>query len=124
MAREFVGRLMADPGFAQKLVLESVFAASASLLYEYRARGDRFKAEFDLAMINTIGMAAATAATVWLLAPTRSYGSVHKFPWQQVRGCALPSQHPTLTLLIVLHRTATVWLAAHMYLLLFPDILC
>lgn len=35
-------------------------------------------------MINTMGMAAATAATVWLLAPTRSYGSVHKFPWQQV----------------------------------------
>ena len=79
---------MADPGFAQKLVLESVVAASASLFYEYRARGDRFMAEFDLAMINTVGMAAATAATVWLLAPTRSYGSVHKFPWQQVRVMA------------------------------------
>ena len=42
--------------------------------------------ELDLAAINSIGMAAATAATVWLLAPTRSYGSVHKFPWQQVGG--------------------------------------
>ena len=84
MARDFVGRLMADPGFAQKLVLESLFAASASMFYEFRARGDRFKQELDLAAINSIGMAAATAATVWLLAPTRSYGSVHKFPWQQV----------------------------------------
>ena len=75
---------MADPGFAQKLVMESLIAASASLLYEVRARGDRFKQEVDLAAINSVGLAAATAATVWLLAPTRSYGSVHKFPWQQV----------------------------------------
>lgn len=84
IAREFVGRLMADPGFAQKFVMESLIAASASMLYEYRARGEKFKQELDLAAINTIGLAAATAATVWLLAPTRSYGSVHKFPWQQV----------------------------------------
>ncbi len=84
MAREFVGRLMADPGFAQKLVLESFFAGSASMLYECRARADRFRSEADLAVINSLGMAAATAATVWLLAPTRSYGSVHKFPWQQM----------------------------------------
>lgn len=35
-------------------------------------------------LINTIGMAAATSATVWMVAPTRSYGTVHKFPWQQV----------------------------------------
>lgn len=83
-ARDFVGRLMADPGFAQKLVLESAFAGSASMYYEFNQRGDKFKKELDLAMINSIGMAAATAATVWLLAPCRSYGSVHKFPWQQM----------------------------------------
>ncbi len=77
---------MADPGFAQKLVLESCFASGASLWYEYRLRGDKFKEEADLALINTLGMAAATAATVWLLAPCRSYGSIQKFPWQQVRG--------------------------------------
>jgi len=83
-ARDFVGRLMADPAFVQKMVLESTFAAAVSLWYEYRARGDKFKQELDLALINTIGLAAATGATVWLLAPTRSYGSVHKFPWQQM----------------------------------------
>ncbi|GAX80601.1 hypothetical protein CEUSTIGMA_g8036.t1 [Chlamydomonas eustigma] len=84
MAREFIGRLMADPGFAQKLVLESVLAATASMVYEVRARGDKLKSELDLALINSLGMASATAATVWLLSPTRSYGAVHKFPWQQM----------------------------------------
>eukprot|EP00983_Pelagomonas_calceolata_P076743 1153553-Pelagomonas_calceolata.AAC.2 len=75
---------MADPGFVQKAVLESSIAACASLWYEYRARGERFKDEMDLVMINTLGMAAATCATVWMVAPTRSYGSIQKFPWQQV----------------------------------------
>ncbi|KAG2496868.1 hypothetical protein HYH03_005269 [Edaphochlamys debaryana] len=83
-ARDFVGRLMADPAFVQKMVIESSISAVASLYYEYRARGDRFKDELDLVLINTIGMAAATSATVWMVAPTRSYGSVHKFPWQQM----------------------------------------
>jgi hypothetical protein len=84
LARDFVGRLMADPGFIQKMVLEASFASAASLWYEYKARGDKFKEELDLVLINTIGMAAATAATVWLLAPSRSYGSLQKLPWQQV----------------------------------------
>ncbi|GIL62854.1 hypothetical protein Vafri_17075 [Volvox africanus] len=83
-ARDFVGRLMADPAFMQKMVIESTIAACSSLYYEYRARGDRFKDELDLVLINTIGMAAATSATVWMVAPTRSYGTVHKFPWQQM----------------------------------------
>eukprot|EP00197_Chlamydomonas_leiostraca_P002373 CAMPEP_0202858132 /NCGR_PEP_ID=MMETSP1391-20130828/788_1 /ASSEMBLY_ACC=CAM_ASM_000867 /TAXON_ID=1034604 /ORGANISM="Chlamydomonas leiostraca, Strain SAG 11-49" /LENGTH=566 /DNA_ID=CAMNT_0049537017 /DNA_START=145 /DNA_END=1845 /DNA_ORIENTATION=+ len=84
IARDFIGRLMADPGFVQKMVLESSFAAAASLWYEYRARGERFKDELDLVLINTIGMAAATGATCWLVAPSRSYGSIQKFPWQQM----------------------------------------
>ncbi|GLC55983.1 hypothetical protein PLESTB_001051700 [Pleodorina starrii] len=83
-ARDFVGRLMADPAFVQKMVIESAIAACSSLYYEYRVRGDRFKDELDLVLINTIGMAAATSATVWMVAPTRSYGTVHKFPWQQM----------------------------------------
>jgi len=84
VARDFVGRLMADPGFVQKLVMEGTFATAASLFYECRARGDKIKEEWDLALINTLGMAAATTATVWMLAPSRSYGSLHKFPWQQM----------------------------------------
>ena len=60
-------------------------AAALSLYYEYRMRGDKFAKEIDLALINTLGMAVATGATTWLVAPSRSYGSIHKFPWQQVR---------------------------------------
>ncbi|GFH07141.1 predicted protein, partial [Haematococcus lacustris] len=84
LARDFVGRLMADPGFVQKLAMESTIAAVASLWYEYRLRGDKLKGELDLAMINVMGMAAAAGATTWLLAPSRSYGSIQKFPWQQM----------------------------------------
>lgn len=83
-ARDFVGRLMADPAFMQKLIIESAFASAASLWYEYRARGDSFKKELDLVLINTLGMAVATASTVWLVSPTRSFGNVHKYPWQQL----------------------------------------
>lgn len=83
-ARDFVGRLMADPAFVQKMVVESSMSAALSLYYEYSVRGDKFLKELDLALINTVGMAAATGATTWLVAPTRSYGSVHKFPWQQM----------------------------------------
>lgn len=42
-ARGFVGRLMADPAFIQKLVFEQVMAFSASMFYEWRVRGDKFK---------------------------------------------------------------------------------
>ncbi len=99
---------MADPGFAQKIVLEAAFAGSASMYYEYRVRGDKFKQELDLAMINTIGMATATAATVWLLAPSRSYGSVHKFPWQQVCEAGVSCAISVLT-----HKTPCVRCPVH-----------
>jgi hypothetical protein len=42
-ARGFVGRLMADPAFIQKLVFEQLMAFSASMVYEWRVRGDNFK---------------------------------------------------------------------------------
>lgn len=83
-AREFVGRLMADPGFVHKLVGETTLAAGSSLYYEWWIRREKFQKEIDLALINTIGVAAATAATVWMVAPSRSYGSVHKLPWQRM----------------------------------------
>jgi len=83
-AREFVGRLMADPGFVHKLVGETTLAAGSSLYYEWWLRRERFVKELDLALINTFGIAAATAATVFMVSPSRSYGTVHKFPWQKM----------------------------------------
>lgn len=75
---------MADPAFVQKLVLEQTMMVCSSLYYEFTVRGENFQKELDLVLINTLGMAAATGAAVWVSAPTRSYGSVHKFPWQQM----------------------------------------
>eukprot|EP00879_Flechtneria_rotunda_P000742 GHRR01000862.1.p1 GENE.GHRR01000862.1~~GHRR01000862.1.p1 ORF type:complete len:642 (+),score=246.10 GHRR01000862.1:97-2022(+) len=83
-ARGFVGRLMADPAFIHKLVFEQVLAFSSSMVYEWKVRGDSFKKELDLALINSIGLAASVGATVWITAPSRAYGAVHKFPWQQM----------------------------------------
>lgn len=40
--------------------------------------------ELDYALINSVGMMAAVGATVWITAPSRAYGAVHKFPWQQM----------------------------------------
>jgi hypothetical protein len=75
---------MADPAFIQKLVFEQVLAFSSSMFYEWRVRGESFRKELDLALINSVGMAAAVGATVWITAPSRAYGAVHKFPWQQM----------------------------------------
>jgi hypothetical protein len=83
-ARGFVGRLMADPAFIQKLVFEQLMAFSAGMFYEWRVRGENFKQELDYALINSVGMMAAVGATVWITAPSRAYGAVHKFPWQQM----------------------------------------
>jgi hypothetical protein len=83
-ARSFVGRLMADPAFIHKMAFEQLLAFSGSMFYEWRVRGENFKQELDLALINSIGMMAAVGATVWMTAPSRAYGAVHKFPWQQM----------------------------------------
>jgi hypothetical protein len=83
-AREFVGRLMADPAFMQKMVLEQVMAAGFSMYHEYKTRGANFKKELDLALINTLGVVMAVGASVWVTAPSRSFGSTHKFPFQKM----------------------------------------
>eukprot|EP00803_Ostreobium_quekettii_P010921 evm.model.scf_399.9 EVM.evm.TU.scf_399.9 scf_399:79501-82137(+) len=84
MSRSFVGRLMADPAFAQKLALENFLAFGASLAYEMRARREHFRDELDFVAINTLSLMAATSAIVWFLAPSRSYGSLKRFPWQNM----------------------------------------
>ncbi len=84
VSRGVVGRLMADPAFVQKMLVEQVISVSSSLAWEARQRGENFTKELDLVAINTLSVAAATGALVWLIAPNRSYGAVHKFPWQNM----------------------------------------
>lgn len=86
MSRSFVGRLMADPAFAQKLILENILAVGASLAYELQARGEHFSEELDFVAINTLGLAATSSAVFWMLSPSRSFGTVKKFPWQSMLG--------------------------------------
>lgn len=77
-----VGRLMADPAFAQKLLIEEAITVCASLSWELQQRRKRFGRELDFVAINTLCLAAATGALVWLVSPNRSYGALHKHSWQ------------------------------------------
>ena len=83
VSRGVVGRLMADPAFAFKMGLELFVTVSSSLIWEAKERKDRFTKELDLVAINTLSVAGATGMLVWLLAPSRSYGAIHKLPWQK-----------------------------------------
>jgi hypothetical protein len=74
-ARAFVGRLMADPSFLAKLAVEQAITVAAGTAYEAAARGPRLRDEAGLATVGVAGQLASTAAAVWLLAPTRSYGA-------------------------------------------------
>lgn len=60
-----MGRMMADPAFVQKLLMESVICTSSSLLWEAQQRGERFSKELDLVAINTLSLLAANVALVW-----------------------------------------------------------
>jgi hypothetical protein len=84
VSREVVGRLMADPAFMQKLALEQMITISCSILYEARVRGDRFWKELDLVALNTLTLAAANAAVVGLVAPTRAAPAPARHEWQNM----------------------------------------
>jgi hypothetical protein len=84
VSREVVGRLMADPAFMQKLVLEQMITISCSLIYEAQVRGDRFMKELDLVAANTLTLSAANAALVYLVAPTRAAPTPGRYNWQNM----------------------------------------
>lgn len=84
VARAFVGRLMADPQFIFKLSIEQALTVYGSLTYEAERRGKRFMSELDLVALNTLQMMMGTFATVWVLAPSRSFGTAYKFRWQSM----------------------------------------
>ncbi|KAL6777477.1 CGL34 [Auxenochlorella protothecoides x Auxenochlorella symbiontica] len=82
VSREVVGRLMADPAFMQKLALEQAITIASSLAYEARTRGDAFLSELDLVAANTLSLAAANAALVYLVAPTRAAPAPARHAWR------------------------------------------
>lgn len=82
VSREVVGRLMADPAFMQKLFLEQMITIATSITYEAQVRGERFWKELDLVAINTLSLAAANAAVVYLVSPTRAAPAPGRWEWQ------------------------------------------
>ena len=75
VSRAFIGRLMADPAFLWKLGFEQAITIGGGIAYEAAHRGDRLKAEWDLAASNVLQLSVANAMTVWCLTPARSFGA-------------------------------------------------
>ncbi|KAL9321472.1 hypothetical protein ACSQ67_013311 [Phaseolus vulgaris] len=82
LSRSFIGRLLADPAFLYRLVLEEVATVGCSLWWEIKNRKHRIKQEWDLALMNVLTAAACNALVVWSLAPCRSYGNTFRFDLQ------------------------------------------
>lgn len=82
ISRAFIGRMIADPAFLYKLLLEQATTIGCSTWWEIKNRKDRIKQEWDLALINVLTAAACNAAVVWSLAPCRSYGNTFRFDLQ------------------------------------------
>lgn len=80
LARDIVGRMMADPAFIHKLAIEETLTICTALVWEVRQRRERFVKELDFVAINTVSLAAATGALVWLMAPNRASGVLKVCP--------------------------------------------
>jgi hypothetical protein len=89
VARDIVGRLMADPAFVQKLAIEEALAIGSSLAWEWQQRRERFTRELDFVAINTLCLATSTAALVWLMAPNRASGVLKARAWLPARACSV-----------------------------------
>ncbi|XP_059455268.1 protein RETICULATA-RELATED 1, chloroplastic-like [Corylus avellana] len=82
ISRAFIGRMIADPAFLYKLLLEEAATIGCSVWWELKNRKDRIKQEWDLALINVLTVATCNAIVVWSLAPCRSYGNTFQFDLQ------------------------------------------
>jgi hypothetical protein len=82
MSRAFIGRMIADPSFLYRFILEQVSTIGCSVWWELKTRKERIKQEWDLALINVLTVTACNAIVVWSLAPCRSYGNTFRFDLQ------------------------------------------
>ncbi|KDO41863.1 hypothetical protein CISIN_1g0096211mg [Citrus sinensis] len=82
ISRAFIGRMLADPSFLYKLILEQAATIGCTVLWELENRKERIKQEWDLALINVLTVTACNAFVVWSLAPCRSYGNTFRFDLQ------------------------------------------
>ncbi|CAO2829921.1 unnamed protein product [Amaranthus hypochondriacus] len=82
LSRAFIGRMIADPAFLYRLLLEQATTIGCTAWWELKTRKDRIKKEWDLALVNVLTAAACNAVVVWTLAPCRSYGNTFRFDLQ------------------------------------------
>ncbi|XP_076959708.1 protein RETICULATA-RELATED 1, chloroplastic-like [Bidens hawaiensis] len=82
LSRGFIGRMIADPAFLYRFLLEQAATIGSSVLWEVKNRKERIKEEWDLALINVLTVTACNAVVVWSLAPCRSYGNTFRFDLQ------------------------------------------
>ncbi|KAF4346985.1 hypothetical protein G4B88_013292 [Cannabis sativa] len=82
LSRGFIGRMIADPAFLYKLLLEQAATIGCSVWWEVKNRKERIKQEWDLALVNVLTVTACNAIAVWSLAPCRSYGNTFRFDLQ------------------------------------------
>ncbi|KAL3843705.1 hypothetical protein ACJIZ3_001108 [Penstemon smallii] len=82
LSRAFIGRMIADPAFLYRLLLEQATTIGFSVWWEIKNRKERIKQEWDLALINVLTVTACNAIVVWSLAPCRSYGNTFQFDLQ------------------------------------------
>ncbi|XP_015582236.2 protein RETICULATA-RELATED 1, chloroplastic [Ricinus communis] len=82
ISRAFIGRMIADPAFLYRLLLEQAATVGCSVWWELKNRKDRIKQEWDLALVNVLTASACNAIVVWSLAPCRSYGNTFRFDLQ------------------------------------------
>ncbi|KAI3984131.1 hypothetical protein MKX01_035258 [Papaver californicum] len=78
MSRAFIGRMIADPAFLYRFLLEQAATIGCSVWWEVKTRKERLKQEWDLALINVLTTTACNAIVVWSLAPCRSYGNTFR----------------------------------------------
>lgn len=74
VARDIVGRLMADPAFVQKMAIEQILTVLFNVKWEMEQRRERFWKELDLVAINTTSLMLSTGGLVWLMSPNRASG--------------------------------------------------
>ncbi|KAJ8754941.1 hypothetical protein K2173_015453 [Erythroxylum novogranatense] len=82
ISRAFIGRMIADPAFLYRLILDQAATIGCTVWWEFNTRKDRIKQEWDLALVNVLTVTACNAMVVWLLAPCRSYGNTFRFDLQ------------------------------------------
>ncbi|XP_009596329.1 protein RETICULATA-RELATED 1, chloroplastic-like [Nicotiana tomentosiformis] len=82
LSRAYIRRMVADPTFLYKLLLEQAVTIGCSVSWEIKNRKERIKQEWDLALLNVLTVMACNAIVVWSLAPCYSFGNKFYFDWR------------------------------------------